>query len=72
MTRRTQHLTNQDEPMPKEYAEMMRHYIPDATDALIKDAWKHNATPLEVMRHIERMEGKKEKHEPRRHHEAGA
>lgn len=53
---RTRHLTNQDVPMPTEYAEMMRHYIPDANDALIKDAWKHNATPLEVMRHFERVE----------------
>lgn len=57
--KKTRHLTNQDVPMPQEYEEMMRHYIPDATAALIKDAWKHNATPLEVMRHIERMEGKK-------------
>lgn len=55
---RTRHLTNQDIPMPAEYAEMMRHYIPNATNALIKDAWKHNATPLEVMRHFERVEAK--------------
>ncbi len=56
--KQTRHLTNADVPMPDEYAEMMRHYIPDATDALIKDAWRHNATPLEVMRHFERVEGK--------------
>ena len=54
--KKTRHLTNQNVPMPAEYAEMMRHYIPDAPDALIKDAWKHNATPLEVIRHLERIE----------------
>ena len=53
---RTRHLTNQDVPMPQEYEEMMRHYLPDAPKALIVDAWKHNATPLEVMRHFERVE----------------
>lgn len=46
------------EELCPEYAEMMRHYIPNATNALIKDAWKHNATPLEVMRHFERVEAK--------------
>lgn len=54
----TRHMTNQDVPMPAEYAEMMRHYIPSITTATIKDAWAHNATPLEVMRHFERIEGK--------------
>ena len=52
---KTRHLTNQDVPMPQEYAEMMRHYLPDVPKALIVDAWKHNATPLEVMRHCERI-----------------
>jgi hypothetical protein len=56
--RKTHQLTNQDVPMPAQYAEMMRHYLPDATAALIKDAWKHNATPAEVMAHIERIEEK--------------
>lgn len=55
---KTRHLTNADVPMPAEYAETMRHYIPNASDALIKDAWAHNATPLEVMRHFERIEAK--------------
>ena len=55
---RTSHLTNQDIPMPAEYAEMMRHYIQNATNALIKDAWKHNATPLEVMRHLDKLREK--------------
>ena len=58
MNKRTRHLTNQDVPMPDEYAEMMRHYLPDVTKALILDAWKHNATPLEVMRFINRVEEK--------------
>lgn len=52
---KTRHLTNQDVPMPKDYEDMMRHYLPDAPKALIVDAWKHNATPLEVMRHCERV-----------------
>ena len=52
--RKTRHLTNQYIPMPKEYAEMMRHYLPDVPKALILDAWKHHATPLEVLRNIER------------------
>ena len=56
--KKTRHLTNQDTPMPTEYAEMMRHYLPNAPKALIKDAWKHNATPLEVMRHFDRIETK--------------
>ena len=56
--RRTRHLTNHDAPMPADYAEMMRHYLPDAPKALIVEAWKHNATPLEVMRHIDCIEAK--------------
>lgn len=47
---KTRHLTNQDVPMPKDYEEMMRHYVPNSPKALIVEAWKHNATPLEVMR----------------------
>ena len=55
---KTRHLTNQDVPMPPEYEEMMRHYLPaDTPKAVIVDAWKHNATPLEVIRHLERIEG---------------
>ena len=54
---KTRHLTNQDVPMPAEYEEMMRHYLPAETPkAAIVDAWKHNATPTEVMRHFERIE----------------
>ena len=34
---------------------MMRHYLPDVPKALILDAWKHHATPLEVLRDIERI-----------------
>ena len=41
---KTRHLTNQDVPMPIEYEEMMRHYLPANTPkAVIVDAWKHNA-----------------------------
>ena len=55
---KTRHLTNQDVPMPPEYEEMMRHYLPtDTPKAVIVDAWKHNATPTEVMRHFGRIEG---------------
>ncbi len=54
----TRHLTNQDVPMPAEYEEDMRHYLPDAPRALIVDAWKHNATPLEVMRHLDKLREK--------------
>ena len=57
-------LTNANTPMPPDYEEMMRHYLPDVSKALIVDAWKHNATPLEVMRHIDRIEAKlKEKNQ---------
>lgn len=49
------HLTNQNVPMPPEYEEMMRHYLPDVPKALIVDAWKHNATPSEVKAHLERV-----------------
>ena len=38
-----------DMKMPKEYEEMMRAYLPKVPMALIKDAWKHNATPSEAM-----------------------
>jgi hypothetical protein len=55
---KTRHLTNQDVPMPTEYEEMMRQYLPaDTPKTFIVDAWKHNATPTEVMRHLERIEG---------------
>ena len=49
-------LTNANTPMPPDYEEMMRHYLPDAPKALIVEAWKHNATPIEVTRHIDRIE----------------
>lgn len=55
---KTRHLTNQDVPMPKDYEDMMRHYLLDVPKALIVDAWKHNATPLEVMRDMERTSAK--------------
>jgi hypothetical protein len=41
---------NKGIPMPDEYVEMMRHYIPNLPIPAIRDAWLHNATPLEVMR----------------------
>lgn len=44
--------TNHGIPMPKDYAETMRHYIPNIPLAAIRDAWLHNATPLEVLRHM--------------------
>jgi hypothetical protein len=50
---KTRHLTNQDVPMPQEYLEMMRHYLPNVPKALIVDAWKHNATALELMLYVE-------------------
>lgn len=53
---KTRHLTNQDTPMPAEYERMMRHYLPNAPKALIVDAWKHNATPAEVMAHLDRID----------------
>lgn len=49
---------NAASPIPDDYVEMMRHYIPKMPMAAIRDAWKNNATPLEVMRHFERIEGK--------------
>ena len=53
---KTRHLTNQDVPMPIEYEEMMRHYLPANTPkAVIVDAWKHNATPSEVLAHCKRV-----------------
>ena len=52
---KTRHLTNQDVPMPPEYEEMMRHYMPDLPMALIVDAWKHNATPSELKAYLERF-----------------
>ena len=55
---RTRHMTNTNTPMPQDYEEMMRHYLPDAPKALIVEAWKHNATPLEVLRHFDRIETK--------------
>lgn len=42
---------------PKDYIEMMRYYIPGMPIQAIRDAWKHKATPLEVMRHLERIRG---------------
>lgn len=53
---KTRHLTNQDTPMPKDYEENMRHYLPGVPKALIVDAGKHNATALEVMRYTESNE----------------
>ena len=53
---KTRHLANKDVPMPIGYEEMMRHYLPaNTTKALIVDAWKHNATPAEVLAHLERI-----------------
>jgi hypothetical protein len=40
-------------PMSKEYEEMMRHYFPTIPKALISDAWKHHATPVEVRAHLD-------------------
>lgn len=37
-------------PTPAEYADMMRHYIPRLPLPAIREAWKHHATPSEVMR----------------------
>lgn len=45
-------------PMTKEYEEMMQRCLPNAPRALIIDAWKHNATPIEVMRHLDRISNK--------------
>lgn len=42
-----------------EYIEMMRHYFPKLPIQVIKDAYKHHATPTEVRRYLERIEGKK-------------
>ena len=41
-------------PVPPEYIEMMRHYIPKLPMPAIRQAWLHNATPLEVMRTMDR------------------
>lgn len=41
-----------------EYVEMMRHYFPALPIQAIRDAYKHHATPTEVRRHLERIEGK--------------
>lgn len=47
---------NKNVPMPKEYEEMMRHYLPTNTPkAVIVDAWKHAATPTEVIAHLKRI-----------------
>jgi hypothetical protein len=42
-------------PVPQEYIDDMRHYLPALPIQSIRDAWKHNATPLEVMRHLDRI-----------------
>lgn len=44
-------------PCPKDYIEMMRHYLPRVPLAFIKLAWRHAATVTEVQRHLERVEG---------------
>jgi hypothetical protein len=41
-----------------EYADMMRHYLPQLPIQAIRDAYKHHATPTEVRRHLARIEGK--------------
>ena len=47
---------NKNVPMPKEYEEMMRHYLPTNTPkAVIVDAWKHAATPAEVIANLDRI-----------------
>ena len=43
-----------------EYVEMMRHYFQQLPIAVIRDAYKHNATATEVRRYLERISGKKE------------
>jgi len=50
---------NRSMPMPQEYVDDMRHYIPGLPMAAIKDAWLHNATPSEVMAHLDRLKGQK-------------
>ena len=47
---------NEDIPMPNEYADMLRYYIPNLPMAAIKDAWRCNATAREVILHYERIE----------------
>jgi len=42
----------------EEYTEMMLSYIPDANMPLIKDAWKHNATAMEVKLYLDRIKVK--------------
>ena len=41
-------------PVPQDYIDDMRHYMPNLPLPAIKDAWLHNATPAEVMAHLER------------------
>ena len=40
-----------------EYLEMMRHYFPRLPVGAIRDAYRYSATPTEVRRHLERIEG---------------
>jgi len=42
-------LPNKGIPVPADYVEMMRHYIPKLPMPAIKMAWLHNATPKEVI-----------------------
>lgn len=46
-------------PVPQDYIDDMRHYMPNLPLPAIKDAWLHNATPFEVMAHLDRLEGQK-------------
>ena len=48
-------LPNKGIPVPQDYIDDMRHYLPDLPLPAIKDAWLHNATPAEVMAHMERI-----------------
>ena len=47
-------LPNRGIPVPQDYIDDMRHYLPSLPLAAIKDAWLHNATPAEVIAHLER------------------
>jgi hypothetical protein len=47
-------LPNRGIPVPRDYIDGLRHYLPNLPLAAIKDAWLHNATPAEVMAHLER------------------
>ena len=55
----TRKLPNKGIPIPQDYIENMRHYLPDLPLVAIKDAWLHNATPAEVMAHFERISVRK-------------